>query len=176
MFTFFQGTLLCALATNFEIVLASRILLGHAGASSMAAVPLYTSEISQPEVRTITGCFNVACTTLGVAISLLLGRYLWNCNTIPLYVRCASFTYFNRGLFAMEIRYWSYDNYSDSLLFHFALFTRLSFLVNLQRQRRRRQRILEETEGLQSSWNLRSGTFSNYQQFADAQKARRGRK
>ena len=76
MFTFFQGTLLCALATNFEIVLASRILLGHAGASSMAAVPLYTSEISQPEVRTITGCFNVACTTLGVAISLLLGRYL----------------------------------------------------------------------------------------------------
>ena len=71
---FIFATLLCALAPNFKVLLISRVILGHCSASAMTSVPVYTSEISQPEVRTITGCFNVVCCSFGVAFSLMLGK------------------------------------------------------------------------------------------------------
>ena len=72
---FIFATLLCALAPNFQVLLISRVILGHCSASAMTSVPVYTSEISQPEVRTITGCFNVVCCSFGVAFSLMLGKF-----------------------------------------------------------------------------------------------------
>ena len=35
-----------------------------------------SSETSQPEVRTITGCFNVACFTFGTTFQLALGNII----------------------------------------------------------------------------------------------------
>ena len=72
------GTLLGALSPNFYVLLASRVILGHSTCSSMAAVPVYTSEISEAKVRTITGCFNVVCFTFGFAVSLIFGNIHYN--------------------------------------------------------------------------------------------------
>ena len=47
------------LAPNFYVLLVARVILGHSAASSMTTSPVYTSETSQPEVRTITGIYLV---------------------------------------------------------------------------------------------------------------------
>lgn len=70
---FFIGTLLSGLAPHFYVILAARLLLGHSAASSMVACPMYTSEISQPQVRKTTGSFTIVCYTTGFALALILG-------------------------------------------------------------------------------------------------------
>ena len=54
-FNFVLGTLLVALAPNFYVMLLGRFIHGHSSASGMVAILIYTSEISQPQVRKTTG-------------------------------------------------------------------------------------------------------------------------
>ena len=71
---FLIGTLMLALGPHFYVTLTARLLQGHSSASSMVAVPIYTSETSQPQVRKITGSFASVCFTFGFASALILGR------------------------------------------------------------------------------------------------------
>ena len=64
-----------ALAPNFYVLLVARVLLGHSSCSSMVSTPLYTSEISQPMVRKVTGSFTMICYTTGYALAVILGMY-----------------------------------------------------------------------------------------------------
>ena len=73
---FIIGTLMVALSPSFYITLIGRYIQGHSGASSMVAVPVYTGETSQPQVRKLTGSFSMTFYTCGFAIALILGRYL----------------------------------------------------------------------------------------------------
>ena len=70
---FIVGIILSAFAPNFFILLIARILLGHSMGSAVVASPIYTSEISQPEVRRITGSFPMTCNMTGYALAVLLG-------------------------------------------------------------------------------------------------------
>ena len=67
------GTLCVALAPNFYVILLGRYIHGHSSASAMVAIPIYTSEISQPQVRKTTGSFAWMCYTIGFALALILG-------------------------------------------------------------------------------------------------------
>ena len=75
-FVFMAATLMMALAPSFNFVLIARFLHGHSNASAMVAIPIYTCEISQPEVRKITGTFTLICYTTGFALALILGALL----------------------------------------------------------------------------------------------------
>ena len=77
-FFFIVGILMSALAPNFYVLLVPRVLLGHSSCSSMVSTPLYTSEISQPMVRKITGSFTMICYTTGYALAVILGMYVLN--------------------------------------------------------------------------------------------------
>merc|ERR1712018_1049000 len=57
---FIAATLACAMAPNFKVLLIARVILGHSVASQFTTSPVYTSEISQPEVRSVTGNFNIS--------------------------------------------------------------------------------------------------------------------
>ena len=76
-FFFIIGILMSAFAPNFYVLLASRILLGHSSCSSMVSTPIYTSEISQPMIRKITGSFTIICYTTGYALAVILGIYTY---------------------------------------------------------------------------------------------------
>ena len=71
---FMTATIIFVLSKNLNMVLAARYIQGHAVSSSAVAVPLYTSETSQPEVRKITGVFAVICYCFGSAASSVLGE------------------------------------------------------------------------------------------------------
>ena len=71
---FLIGTLMLALGPHFYVTLAARLLQGHSSASSMVAVPIYTSETSQPQIRKITGSFASISFTSGFAFALILGN------------------------------------------------------------------------------------------------------
>ena len=73
---FIAATLACAMAPNFKVLLIARVILGHSVASQFTTSPVYTSEISQPEVRSVTGNFNISCFTFGVALVMMLGACL----------------------------------------------------------------------------------------------------
>ena len=70
------GILMSAFAPNFYVLLAARVLLGHFICSSMVSAPIYTSEISQPMVRKITGSFTIIGYTTGHALAVILGKYV----------------------------------------------------------------------------------------------------
>ena len=71
---FVVGTLFVALAPNFYLILIGRFIHGHSSASAMVAVPIYTSEISQPQVRKTTGSFTLMEYSCGFALALVLGK------------------------------------------------------------------------------------------------------
>ena len=71
---FVVGTLFVALAPNFYVILVGRFIHGHSSASAMVAVPIYTSEISQPQVRKTTGSFTLMEYSCGFALALVLGN------------------------------------------------------------------------------------------------------
>ena len=73
-FNFVLGTLFVALAPNFYLILVGRFIHGHSSASAMVAIPIYTSEISQPQVRKTTGSFTLMCYASGFALALVLGK------------------------------------------------------------------------------------------------------
>ena len=73
-FVFILATLACAMAPNFYILLVARVIQGHSMASQFTTSPVYTSEVCQPEVRSITGNFSVACYSFGVTFMMLMGN------------------------------------------------------------------------------------------------------
>ena len=73
-FNFVLGTFLVALAPNFYVILIGRFIHGHSSASAMVAIPIYTSEISQPQIRKTTGSFALICYSTGFALALILGK------------------------------------------------------------------------------------------------------
>ena len=79
---FIIGTVSSALAPNFYVLLFSRWLLGHASTSQQVTVPIYVSEISQPQMRTITGPFAIICYACGFAGGYIFGKskkkFFWN--------------------------------------------------------------------------------------------------
>ena len=72
---FVLGTLFVALSPNFYLVLLGRFIHGHSSASAMVAIPIYTSEISQPQVRKTTGSFTIMEYNFGFAFALVLGKW-----------------------------------------------------------------------------------------------------
>ena len=72
--SFIIGTLFIALAENFQFILIGRFIHGYAYASGMVTVPIYTSEITQPQVRKTNGCIQTACYTSGFALALVFGK------------------------------------------------------------------------------------------------------
>ena len=99
-FIYIVGTILFSVAPNFYVLLVARVILGHSTASAMTTTSVYTrfvkfcqlfvyiliykipnqifnlflSEISQPEVRTITGCFFTPFFIFGTTFQLVLGK------------------------------------------------------------------------------------------------------
>ena len=71
--TFLGATLMMAFSPNFEMVLAARFLKGYAIGSGRVAVPIYTSEICQPEVRKYTGAFPLIFHLSGMLVAAILG-------------------------------------------------------------------------------------------------------
>ena len=74
-FIFVFGTVLIAFGPNFYVILVGRYIHGYSSASAMVAIPIYTSEISQPEIRQITGSFTLMCYAIGFALALVLGMF-----------------------------------------------------------------------------------------------------
>ena len=72
---FIIGIVMSAFAPNFYTLLIARMLLGHSSASAMVATPIYTSEISQPQIRKITGSFTMVCYTTGYGLAVVFGKY-----------------------------------------------------------------------------------------------------
>ena len=72
---FIIATIALILAPNLIVVLISRFVQGHCVASSVVAMPIYTSEISQPEIRKITGVFAVICISFGGSLSMIFGKF-----------------------------------------------------------------------------------------------------
>ena len=48
----------------------------YSTSSSVVAIPIYTSEISQPEIRKITGVFAVIGISLGGCLSMIFGKFV----------------------------------------------------------------------------------------------------
>lgn len=93
------------LAPNFYVIILGRLIHGHSSASAMVAVPIYTSEISQPQVRKLTGNFTLICYSCGFAFALILGKVLLKKNC--LFHR--KFDEYYRSAFSLEMGYWVSD-------------------------------------------------------------------
>ena len=126
---FILGTLLVCLSPNFYLILIGRYVQGHSGASSMVAVPVYVGEISQPQVRKLTGSFAVTFYTCGFAIALILGTFV---NS-----QCSSKTltdlFSSRSFATLEMGSRRYHFRSHCLFPNFAILSRNSHLVHFQR-------------------------------------------
>ena len=75
-FVYVVGLLLLTFSPNFYVALASRYIVGHAGASAMVSVPIYVGEISQPQIRNISSTLTVIFFSSGVSMTLVLGMQL----------------------------------------------------------------------------------------------------
>ena len=72
--TFTIGALLKTFAVNFNMVLVGRFIVGHASASARVAIPIYTGEISQPEVRKVSGSFPILFYQMAYFMSAAFGK------------------------------------------------------------------------------------------------------
>ncbi|XP_040570650.1 solute carrier family 2, facilitated glucose transporter member 6 isoform X1 [Lepeophtheirus salmonis] len=85
------GLLLIGLSPSYELLLVGRLLSGHASASGTVTIPIYTSEISHPLVRGITGSFLLTFYFIGYSVTTFLGSiFPWrttilSLSTIPLF-------------------------------------------------------------------------------------------
>ena len=70
---FLIGTLMTTFSRNLNMILVSRFIQGHSAISALVAVPLYTCEISQPEVRRFTALLSGLCMDIGVVVTYFLG-------------------------------------------------------------------------------------------------------
>ena len=129
---FIVATIAITLAPNLMVVLMSRFVQGHCVASSVVAMPIYTSEISQPEIRKITGVFAVICISFGGFLSMTFGNF-WIIHFLKSFLDLYVYLFSNfRSTFSMETCSW-FNLYSlISLLFHSDLDgTRISGMVNV---------------------------------------------
>ena len=67
------GNVIVASATSFEQLLVGRCILGWAFGGQFVHVPIYTSEISQPVIRQLTGALAAVSATSGFAMSYIIG-------------------------------------------------------------------------------------------------------
>ena len=107
-FLFVVGTLLMTLAPNFYVIILGRLIHGHSSASAMVAVPIYTSEISQPQVRKLTGNFTLICYSCGFAFALILGKVLLK-KKIVYFIENLMNIFIYRSAFSLEMGYWVSD-------------------------------------------------------------------
>ena len=128
---FIIATIAITFAPNLMVVLISRFVQGHCVASSAVAMPIYTSEISQPEIRKITGVFAIICISFGGFLSMIFGNFCLINFLKPFLDLYKLFSNF-RSTFSMETCSW-FDLYTPiSLLFHSDLNgTRISSMVNV---------------------------------------------
>ena len=129
---FIIATIAITFAPNLMVVLISRFVQGHCVASSAVAMPIYTSEISQPEIRKITGVFAIICISFGGFLSMIFGKFSL-IHFLKPYLDLYKLFFSNfRGTFSMETCSW-FNLYSPiSLLFHSDLNgTRISSMVNV---------------------------------------------
>ena len=80
---FFQGLFVCLILSlgtqsNFHCITSKALdylfLLGYAVGSGRVAIPIYTSEICQPEVRKYTGAFAMIFMLSGLLSAAILGK------------------------------------------------------------------------------------------------------
>ena len=80
---FFQGLFVCLILSlgtqsNFHCITSRALdylfLLGYAVGSGRVAIPIYTSEICQPEVRKYTGAFAMIFMLSGLLSAAILGK------------------------------------------------------------------------------------------------------
>ncbi|KAJ8955984.1 hypothetical protein NQ318_006255, partial [Aromia moschata] len=81
---FTVGWLLLIFASNTGMIYAGRFLTGLAGGAFCVAAPLYTSEISQNDIRGTLGSFFQLLLTVGILISYLGVRLSILCAIIPI--------------------------------------------------------------------------------------------
>ena len=72
---FTLATIALSLAPNMIVILMPRFVQGYSHASAIVGMAVYTSEISQPELRKVTGVFAVICISFGAASSMILGKF-----------------------------------------------------------------------------------------------------
>ena len=97
---------------------------------SIVAMPVYTSEISQPEVRKITGVFAVICISFGGAFSMIFGKV--NAFTARCCYLNSTITLF-RCFISMEDCSWFSGCSFNCLLHHsFHYCSWISCLVNIK--------------------------------------------
>ena len=103
-----------SLSTNFTTLLAGRFLLGFVASSAVVSLLMYSGEITQPQVRQITGPFSGVLFALGTSLGLIFGAILpWRWafaigNLLPL----SSFAIM---LFAPESPVWYLTNHEEVL-------------------------------------------------------------
>ena len=111
-FVYIVGTILVSLAPNFYVILIGRFIHGHSSASAAVAIPIYTSEVSQPQIRKTTGSFTLACYAIGFASALVLG-------TLKIYYSDYFFSiHITRSSVSLEV---SYLVYFDCTICQFCL-------------------------------------------------------
>ena len=66
-------TFVLSLASNFVGLLVSRFLLGFVSSSAMASLLMYSGEVTQPQVRQITGPFSGIFFAFGCSLGLGFG-------------------------------------------------------------------------------------------------------
>ena len=128
---FIVATIAITLAPNLMVVLMSRFVQGHCVASSVVAMPIYTSEISQPEIRKITGVFAIICISFGGFLSMIFGNFCI-IHFLKPYLDLYKLISDSRSTFSMETCSWFDLSSPISLLFHSDLNgTRISSMVNV---------------------------------------------
>ena len=84
-------TFVLSLASNFYVLLAARLLLGFVSSSAMVSLLMYSGEITQPQVRQITGPFSGIFFAFGCSLGLAFGAMVsWRWafalgNIVPLF-------------------------------------------------------------------------------------------
>ncbi|XP_040571273.1 facilitated trehalose transporter Tret1 [Lepeophtheirus salmonis] len=81
------GLLVVGLAPSFPYLCIGRLLCGHACASATVTIPIYTSEISLPKVRGITGSFFLNFYLGGYCLTVILGSAVhWRITIVSLVI------------------------------------------------------------------------------------------
>lgn len=71
--SFIVSFFLISMSPNFTTMLFGRFLSGVSAASCLVTIPIFVSEISQPEVKGFTSSLNMICYTTGFATMSVLG-------------------------------------------------------------------------------------------------------
>nr|ACO14668.1 Solute carrier family 2, facilitated glucose transporter member 8 [Caligus clemensi] len=76
------GILIIACTQSYPLLIFARFLCGHASGSGTVAIPIYCSEISHPDIRSVTISFVAVFYYFGYCVTTLLGTsYPWRIAT-----------------------------------------------------------------------------------------------